>query len=183
MGGSAFLQILPYHSFQRLPHQVYMNVKDRLCPHLEALYAYVAVPAEAPGKLTHGDLDFVVAEARNEGDPQRLQVAGPEDVKRAIGATHHIPMQGNRTSHFAVPIPKEEWLTESGDEQYCQVDVHVCEDAEEWERIVFFHGYGDLGMILGLMARNNGFSLGTNGLRVCTSVAYFRQINLLPTDR
>ena len=47
-----------------------------------------------------------------------------------------------------------------------QVDVHVCEDRNEWDRIMFFHSYGDLGMILGLIAKNNGLKLGSKGLDV-----------------
>jgi len=31
---------------------------------------------------------------------------------------------------------------------------------------MFYHSYGDLGMILGLIARNNGLKLGANGLDV-----------------
>ncbi|KAJ7733979.1 hypothetical protein B0H14DRAFT_2639483 [Mycena olivaceomarginata] len=42
----------------------------------------------------------------------------------------------------------------------CQVDMHVCADKAEWERIHFFHGYGDLGMILRLVAQNKGLALG-----------------------
>jgi hypothetical protein len=46
-----------------------------------------------------------------------------------------------------------------------QVDVKVCADRAEWEKIVFFHGYGDLGMILGLIAKNAGIVLSEQGLR------------------
>jgi hypothetical protein len=49
---------------------------------------------------------------------------------------------------------------------FLQVDVHVCEDRNEWDRIMFFHSYGDLGMILGLIAKNNGLKLGSKGLDV-----------------
>lgn len=31
---------------------------------------------------------------------------------------------------------------------------------------MFFHGYGDLGMILGLIAKNVGLALGSKGLKV-----------------
>lgn len=95
-----------------------------------------------------------------------------EDVKNALGADFVIPFAA--TSHYAVPITQE-WLTHSHLEPivadgenviYCQVDVHACADKEEWELIRFMHGYGDVGMILGLIARNYGFSLGTSGLKV-----------------
>jgi hypothetical protein len=47
-----------------------------------------------------------------------------------------------------------------------QVDVHVCSDKSEYDRISFFHSYGDMGMILGLIARNSGLALGLKGLKV-----------------
>jgi hypothetical protein len=95
-----------------------------------------------------------------------------EDVKQALEAEFAIPLEANRTSNFAIPITKE-WVAGGGSlaedapqEIYCQVDVHVCADKNEWDRVVFFHGFGDLGMIFGLLARNCGFSLGTKGLKV-----------------
>lgn len=48
-----------------------------------------------------------------------------------------------------------------------QVDVHVCMDKDEWDRIMFYHSYGDLGMILGVVSRNVGLYLGSKGLKVC----------------
>lgn len=47
-----------------------------------------------------------------------------------------------------------------------KVDVHVCEDKTELDRVVFFNSYGDLGMILGLLAANVGLKLGSKGLKV-----------------
>jgi hypothetical protein len=92
---------------------------------------------------------------------------------QALEAAFVVPLEANRTSNFAIPITKE-WIEHGGSldedvpqqEIYCQVDVHVCADEDEWDRIVFFHAFGDLGMILGLIARNCGFSLGTKGLKV-----------------
>lgn len=100
-----------------------------------------------------------------------------EDVKAALEAVHVILLEANRTSNFAVPITNE-WVVHGGTlggdiqggEIYCQVDIHVCADEGEWDRVVFFHGFGDLGMILGLIARNCGFALGTKGLKVCVSI-------------
>lgn len=39
-------------------------------------------------------------------------------------------------------------------------------DKAEFERIAFYHAYGDLGMIMGLLARNIGLTLGEKGLKV-----------------
>jgi hypothetical protein len=164
MGGNAFLQLLPTAIFPRLPPKVYDALKARLFPRIQALYSLVAVPAEAPEKRDYGDLDFVVYGPSNiDGSNGRL--ACPDAVKEAIGATHFIR---GMTSNFSVPISAEDWDRREGEQRYCQVDVHVCDDEADWERVVFFHGYGDLGMMLGLMAKHNGFSLGTKGLRVCS---------------
>jgi hypothetical protein len=48
--------------------------------------------------------------------------------------------------------------------------VHVCTDKEEWTRVIFFNSYGDLGMILGLIARNVGLQLGIKGLKVHNAI-------------
>ena len=98
----------------------------------------------------HGDVDFLV-----HGP---LAETTCEDVKKTLGAQHSVPMEGFHTSNYAIPS--------SSPGKYFQVDVHVCTDEDELERIYFFHGYGDLGMILGLLARGNGLSLGTKGLKV-----------------
>lgn len=37
---------------------------------------------------------------------------------------------------------------------------------------MFFHSYGDLGMILGLIARNNGLKMGVHGLYVRRSLFF-----------
>ncbi|KAJ7850298.1 hypothetical protein B0H14DRAFT_2582069 [Mycena olivaceomarginata] len=48
----------------------------------------------------------------------------------------------------------------------CQINMHVCTDKAEWERIHFFHSNGDLGIILGLVAPNKGLALGSKGLKI-----------------
>jgi hypothetical protein len=157
MGGKAFAKTLPLAIFPRLPPRAYKLLKDRLIPRMQALYAHVAVPSEAPEKADHGDIDFVVA-----GNTEVTH----DEVKNALSATHAITAPANRTSNYAVPLSGEDLCDEGEAMRYCQVDVHVCEDEDEWDRIVFFHGYGDLGMILSVMAKNNGLHLGTKGLSV-----------------
>ena len=46
------------------------------------------------------------------------------------------------------------------------MDIHVCRDKEELDRLVFFNSYGDLGMIMGLVASNIGLKLSSKGLFV-----------------
>lgn len=153
MGGKAFSEKLPADAFPRLPPSTYERLRVKHQAALESLFALVATPAEAPEKPDHGDIDFIVLGRADDPYPSG------EAVTTALGAALCIPRSGNQTSHFAI-------LMEEGTNQYYQVDVHVCEDRYEWDSIIFFHGYGDLGMILGLLARSVGLSLGTKGLKV-----------------
>ncbi|KAJ7052586.1 hypothetical protein C8F01DRAFT_1170515 [Mycena amicta] len=178
MGGQAFSASLPLKAFPRIPPTVYLALKARITPQIETLYSIVSTPAEAPLKPDHGDLDILAC------DPLSLDEVAvpPEQVQALLGAEHVVPMPGNRTSSYAIRIEHGEWteLGHDAEEQtarnaareegqseiYYQVDVHVCADRAEWERTHFFHAYGDLGMILGLIARNNGLALGTKGLKL-----------------
>ncbi|KAG9006780.1 hypothetical protein FRB94_000464 [Tulasnella sp. JGI-2019a] len=189
MGGSAFSAVLIQGSFPRMPPAVYIALKGRLLPRLRDVYEYVGIPLEAPEKTTYGDLDFVVAGPKVDADSESevdtgkgvvVPVNAPHIlVQRAIVAQHVNPVDGNRTSNFAVPIVVGEWgefghnkeedearnAVETG-EIFYQVDINVCTDKEEWERVMFFHAYGDLGIIMSLIARNAGIALGEKGLRL-----------------
>ncbi|KAH7885378.1 hypothetical protein F5I97DRAFT_1810706 [Phlebopus sp. FC_14] len=141
MGGKAFLQELPPESFPRLPTKLYTLIRDLLAAALRSLYAVVQVPAEAPGKKDHGDIDFVVAL------PLLGEEVATKQVKEALAAIKSIELDGNRTSNYAV-------------------DVKVCEDAEELEVIVVLQGYGDLGIMICAIARSYGLYLSRKGLKI-----------------
>lgn len=194
MGGSAFNAVLQVAAFPRIPPAVYKDLKTRFYPKLADLYTWVGVPIEAPEKLDHGDLDFLVATPKD----QNTRSLSHQVIKEILGAEFVIPMEGNRTSNYAVPISLGEWAPfghsteedekrkEAADGQifyqarswngtfdpmskltpYFQIDVHVCMDKDEWDRIMFYHSYGDLGMILGLIGKNAGLSFGAKGLKV-----------------
>lgn len=151
MGGKAFGSELGEDAFPRIPSVTYEKLKSDLEGRLKKLYEYVGTPTEAPEKLDHGDVDFIV-----EGPKGNIS---HDETKKALGATYAVVAEGNRTSNYAVPILGLEGM-------YYQVDVNVCADKEEWDNIMFFHSYGDLGMILGVLARAHGLSLGTKGLKV-----------------
>ncbi|KAF7973730.1 hypothetical protein HWV62_14296 [Athelia sp. TMB] len=135
---------------------------------------------EAPEKADYGDLDFLVAGpklAATSTEGVHTDVSH-EDVQRALGAHSLIALPG--TSNYAISITNE-WRTHTPSDSSpaaeaepvavsCQVDVHVCADKTEWELHRFMHGYGDVGMILGLFARNVGLSLGTVGLKILTKI-------------
>ena len=123
MGGSAFSASRPSSVFPRIPPAVYAALKARLFPKLLELYTYVGVPTEAPEKNDHGDLDFLVAIPT----APFTDYVPHDHVKDAIGAEHLIPMDGNRTSHYAIPVQPGEWECHGGDEH----QQHMLVDGQE----------------------------------------------------
>lgn len=159
MGGQAFNLQYPEAKFPRMSPAIYAKMKDHLLPIIESLYEDVAVPHEAPEKVDHGDVDFLVHRPRRE--------LTHEDVKGTLGARYSIT--ATPTSHFAIPCD----LFDGSDLQcFVQVDVHVCKDEEELRRVHILHSYGDLGIILGWLASSVGLSLGINGLKASSSAVY-----------
>ena len=156
MGGNTFATILPDASFPRMPTNQYISIKSDLTLLLGEFYTHVAVPHETPGKTDHGDIDFVV-----HGPRQGVTM---EDVRVRIGAAHALIPNSNRMCHFAIPALSLPSSTVG--QVYHQVDIEVCGELDEWERTVFFRSYGDLGMILGLLAKPWRLTLGSSGLRV-----------------
>ncbi|RXW16467.1 hypothetical protein EST38_g9394 [Candolleomyces aberdarensis] len=181
MGGSAFHTLLGKQAFPRVPPGLYSTLKARLLPKVCELYSFVAVPVEAPEKTDYGDLDFLVAGPKPTETGVERSAIPHGMVQAALGAKHVIPVDGNRTSNYALPISVDECkvfsnlvqddsFSTSNLEVFFQVDVHVCQDAAEWERIRFFHSYGDMGMMLGLITRSFGLRIGEHGLKVRISL-------------
>lgn len=172
MGGRAFSQELPPDSFPRLPQQLYQSLKDRLRPLLLTLYTIVEVPPEAPAKMDHGDIDFVVSRPVHG-----MEEVNPALVSRILGAVKSVELDSNRTSHYALEISQDDMLLLSHSLQrpfplekaYIQVDVRVCLDDEEVERLMVLHGYGDLGIMMSAIVRSHGLSLSTKGLKVLSN--------------
>ncbi|KAJ3484250.1 hypothetical protein NLI96_g5754 [Meripilus lineatus] len=159
MGGNAFNLLHPNAKFPRIQPVVYNQLKHNFHEVLHGLYSDVATPREAPEKLDHGDIDFIVH------GPRRPVVH--QDLERAFRSKWSTPPNGIKgIGNFAIPLSFHPEAKSIAEDTYCQVDVHVCQDEADFHRIVFFHGYGDLGMILGLMAKTIGLSLGPNGLKL-----------------
>ncbi|KAJ3486669.1 hypothetical protein NLI96_g4085 [Meripilus lineatus] len=159
MGGNAFNLLHPNAKFPRIQPVVYNQLKENYHEILLGLYYNVATPHEAPEKLDHGDIDFIVHGPRRP--------VAHQDLERAFRSKWCIPPKGIKgTGNFAIPLSLNPETNNTTEDTYCQVDVHVCEDEADFHRVVFFHSYGDLGMILGLMARAVGLSLGPSGLKL-----------------
>jgi hypothetical protein len=116
MGGSAFSAILPASALPRIPPAVYHAVKTRLTTRLQTLYAIVSTPVEAPEKKDHGDLDFLVCEPLDGAE------VAHEKVQALLNAKYVVPMPGNRTSSYAVPVDRDDsWSETENQEIYYQV--------------------------------------------------------------
>ena len=127
------------------------SLKARIVPRLKALYHLVTVPSEAPGKLDHGDLNIVVCRPKNtkEGIPLLERVTFTE-IEQALGPVQTIPLPGDRTSNFTVPIQQDEVQRFSFDleavkevepnlaQLYIQIDLHFCGDIESWKSRILF---------------------------------------------
>lgn len=185
MGGNAFSEQLPAAIFPRMPPAFYNSLKARVIPRLEALYGLVAVPPEAPGKPNYGDLDISVCQPKNvkEGVPLSECVTLAE-IERAVGSSYSIPQPGDRTSHFAVPVHQDEVhhfeinreAAKAGqkdpEQLYVQIDIHFCGSEENLRSRLLFQSYGELGMILGALAKTVGFTWSTSGLSLSRYKTY-----------
>jgi len=110
MGGSAFHSLLGEKAFPRIPPGVYQALKARLYPIISTQYRRVATPIEAPEKVDYGDLDLLVTEPLPDPTTRAEREAVPHDIiKSILGAKHAIPMEGNRTSNYAIPVRHGEW--------------------------------------------------------------------------
>lgn len=156
MGGKVFTAL----NVPRLPHEIYDIIRAQSISVLEEYYEYVTTPPEAPSKLDHGDVDFLVANPKN--------VATPTELAKSLGATVHKHISNSKTTHFAVPIPNR-------DNEYAQVDVHVCPPEHyHWE--IFLQSYGDLLQIIGILNRPKGITINDKGL-------YVRIAEIEPTNK
>ncbi|EPQ54475.1 hypothetical protein GLOTRDRAFT_139061 [Gloeophyllum trabeum ATCC 11539] len=153
MGGKAFSQTLPPESFPRMSHATYDRLKSLYLHRLRDLYGVVEVPPEDPEKDDHGDLDYLVAFPRDG--------LTPADVKDALGAVEIIFREGNETSHYAIQADE--------DGHFVQIDVHACSGSDMLERILFYHSYGGIGMMLGRIAKSISMTLSISTLKISQS--------------
>jgi hypothetical protein len=167
MGGNAFKEIISNAVFPRMNPAQYKALQTRCIEGLRGLYAQVTVAREAPEKKDYGDLDILVVLPSTK-DKTALPKA--EEVAKAMGADYW--QEAFPQSNFAIrDLEAEVALAEGGVTEgerkkvYRQVDVNVIPE-EDWEMQNFWFAYGDLGMVLGLIARSNGLYFGSKGLRV-----------------
>jgi hypothetical protein len=151
----------------RMPPGVYYHMRDILHDTLRELYCHVASPTEAPGKADHGDIDIIVAGAKDKGEitavdpsrsPERVALAA---MAEAMGGKAVIFEKGQASAHVAVPWPSDFPPVEDnieGREQFIQVDIRLCASVEDINWRVFKHAHGDMWSILGSIIRPFGLT-------------------------
>ncbi|KAK6351409.1 hypothetical protein TWF718_004569 [Orbilia javanica] len=163
MGGSAF----SHHGIltPRMSPETYFKLKKKYHDILKGLYRHVTTPAEAPEKISYGDLDYLVAEPISK----KSHFTAMKDVQIAFEAEYMTTMAGATTS-FAVVLQSEQELGGNlevkTEKTYAQVDVHICPSVDNMRWISFKHSYGDLWSILGMMGRAKGLVADENCLNV-----------------
>ncbi|KAI0283986.1 hypothetical protein BGY98DRAFT_639697 [Russula aff. rugulosa BPL654] len=148
MGGKAFLSRIPNATFPRLSPLIYASLKATLLPRLTPLFQHV-------------EIKHALGASACIPSPQPDHAGSHNFALRLSDVVTSLPTD-------AVPVPEET------SEVYVQVDVNIRKDAHDWENVMIFHSYGDLGMIMGRLSASVGLHLGELGLKM-TSQA------LLPT--
>lgn len=153
MSGKAF--DLKEDAFPRISSSAYASVEKSLGTQLKALYKRVETPTTSPWLANCASVYFVVSEPVS-GNAEATRAS----LKGALGAAHDkVATPGNPISIFAVPIT-------GAPGKFYKIEVHECSSKAELEMAKCYLSYGDLGMIMSLMARVHGFVYGTKGLKV-----------------
>ena len=148
MGGSAFN--VDTHGFvtSRMTKGQYIALSNFILPLLRLYFRIVAIPREAPGKLTYGDLDIMVSKPLDlRPHDAILQLCSNALGSKCKAFIYNIP-----TSNIAVSI----------DGMIAQVDVHVVERDDFWEVDYWMHSWGDLGMIVSSVIKAWGLRLSSS---------------------
>ncbi|MCJ1394489.1 hypothetical protein MMC18_007367 [Xylographa bjoerkii] len=150
MGGKAFSH--PPHSLStpRIPHAIYLFLRDKYIALLSTFYQNVASPIEVPEKASHGDIDILVSEPRS--------TTTIHSISQALNTKTSISTPGSPSTSFAVPFP-------GSPDDYIQLDIHVCAASNfDWE--LFTASHGDLWNLLGTSLRGFGLTANNIGLNL-----------------
>ena len=108
----------------------------------------MAIPPEAPGKQTFGDLDVMVCR------PIDLH---PHDAILQICSRG----LGSRCKKFIYALPTTN-IAITSDDSVAQVDVHIVPEEKIWGVDYWMHSWGDMGMIVSSMIRAWGLRLSAS---------------------
>ena len=171
MGGQAFTHPGPNGepalNTPRMSADIYSLLRSHYAAILESFYEDVATPAEGPGKVDFGDIDFTVSSpiARCDNSTRNGTDSKLKDLLSAAFNAQRAIHDSPTTSSFAIPIPDAANTATGKDEPtiYAQIDVHVC-PADLFSWTVFHKSYADLWQILGLMVRPHGLTVTHEGV-------------------
>ncbi|KAI4180704.1 MAG: hypothetical protein L6R41_007059 [Letrouitia leprolyta] len=132
-----------------MPLAIYHSLLSQFLTQLVGFFERVAAPAEAPEKISFGDIDIIVSEPKNLPFSP-VQIATTLNAKRTISS--------NPIHSFAVPYPDLEG-------SFVQLDIQICKAKDfEWE--VFHKSHGDLWNLLGSSIRPFGLTPNDTGLHL-----------------
>ncbi|KAJ4377451.1 hypothetical protein N0V83_000276 [Neocucurbitaria cava] len=163
MGGLAFANVVTGNGkppqVPRMSPELYRALSAEYQTRLEKLFEHVVIPREAPSKVDHGDIDFLVEGIRPDASESDIGTT----IKDVIGAELHLPRGGSHS--YAIPHPQ---LPDA----YVQVDVELSPgdgtpdgpELFEWTR--FMKGDSDLLQIVGVSHRPLGLTCNDRGLHV-----------------
>lgn len=148
MGGSAFKEETHGFITSRMTQNQYTTLSNLILPLLRLYFRTVAVPPEALGKSTYGDLDVMVCK------PLDLH---PHDAilqlcSNALASRCKAFIYNPGTSNIAVTL----------DGMVFQVDVHVVEHDDIWAVDYWMHSWGDMGMIVSSVIKAWGLRLSSS---------------------
>ena len=137
MGGNSLKKVVA----KRLDDDRYKKVSVEVLEILKKYYINVAIPYEKPGKIDHGDIDFIC-----QIDPSR----GVLDPVKELNS-----IECHRNGHV-VSFEYEEH----------QIDMILVKTSEEFGFARIFYSYGDTGMLLGMICKVFGIVMGHSQLRI-----------------
>jgi len=178
MGGLAFKNIKSATPIDvpRLPTELYRQIAAEVQTKFETLFLHVTIPRGAPGKLDHGDVDFLVEGIRPSPSNGSQDVWS--SIQALVGAHLHVP--NGRSHSFGIKHPHLQ-------DSYVQIDVEISpgngtpDGAELFEWTKFMKGDSDLMQIIGITHRSLGLTCNDRGLHVRVSEIepYNRQKSML----
>ncbi|KAF2204438.1 hypothetical protein GQ43DRAFT_437946 [Delitschia confertaspora ATCC 74209] len=152
MGGNAFLKHGPGGepplNVPRMNQELYAVTKHQVQQKLQVLYSRTAVPREAPGKIDHGDIDFLVE--------RPLIPITPEEVAEKLSAVRYV--KNGDSYSYAIEHPTEL-------NTHIQVDIELV-DLDIWDWTLFQKSDSDFLQILGIIHRDLGLTFNNKGLHV-----------------
>lgn len=161
MGGNAFAR--SDITVTRIDDQLHRQSAATFQVILERFYNQVLLPPSAPGKEDHGDIDFLVSEAKARQGGEKLrgeigeEVVGIEEVVgQELGAA--AVYRNNAMTSYAIPHPQQSNL-------HIQLDTHLC-DPTYLPWILFLTSYGALVPILGSVHHRLGLIINDKGFWV-----------------